>query len=73
MMKIVLTVLVIAFSEMMSLEHAEARGSGKATPISPTYVSTTKPACKIQAPTAPLASNSKSSCQPRARETSVPR
>ena len=72
-MKIALIVLVLTCSEMMALEHAEARASGKATPISPTYVSTAKPACKIQAPKAPLASNSQSSCQSRPRETSTPR
>ena len=72
-MKIALTVLVLTCSEMMALEPTEARSGGKSTPISPTYVPTAKPACKIQAPKAPLASNSKSNCQTHPRETSVRR
>ena len=72
-MIIALTALVLVCSEMMALEPAEARASGKATPISPTYVSTVKPACKLQAPKTPLASDSQSSCQARPRETSAPR
>jgi len=70
-MKISLTVLILTCFEIMFLGQADARASGRATPISPTYVSIPKDACKTQAPKAP--SKSASGCWTRPREGSPPR
>ena len=69
-MNIPLTVLVLAGFEILALEHADARASGKATPISPPYASIAEGACKTWAPKARLASERQSDCRTLPHEVS---
>jgi hypothetical protein len=69
-MKIPLTALVLAGFEILVLEQADARAGGKATPISPPYVSIAEGACKTWAPKARLASERQSDCRTLPHEVS---
>lgn len=69
-MKILLTALLPACFAILGSEQADARASGKATPISPPYVSIAEGACKTWAPKARLASERQTDCRTLPHEVS---